>query len=284
MKALIDGDIILYACGFAAQHKYYRVRPVAWRDSDNYLEEFRYKKEAKAWIEGLEDGLEIYTRDDIEPLSHAVQNIDVLIKRIMKETGSDSYNIYLTGSDNFRDELVDYYKKNRDPTHKPYWYKELKEYLIECYDAIVVDGQEADDAMGIAQMKGMNSFDILSHGTEYPTIICTTDKDLNMIPGWHYNWQKDKKYWVTEEGATRSFYFQLLTGDSTDNIKGVAGIGFKGAERILSRMETEKEMFIAVEKSYQDLYGTWEGTKFMEENVALLWIRREEDMGWEQPK
>jgi len=41
MKALIDGDVILYGCGFAAQQKIYTVT-----EPDGTQNEFQYKKDA----------------------------------------------------------------------------------------------------------------------------------------------------------------------------------------------------------------------------------------------
>lgn len=63
------------------------------------------------------------------------------------------------------------------------------------------------------------------------TVICTKDKDLDMISGLHYNWTKDKEpYEVSEQQALKAFYSQLLTGDRVDNIQGIKGIGNKKAE------------------------------------------------------
>ena len=59
------------------------------------------------------------------------------------------------------------------------------------------------------------------------------DKDLDQIPGWHYNWYHDKMYHVEPHQANRFLACQCLAGDMTDNIPGVKGIGPKKAELIL---------------------------------------------------
>ncbi len=58
------------------------------------------------------------------------------------------------------------------------------------------------------------------------------DKDLDMIRGWHYNFIKDKKYFIDDQQAIKHFYTQILTGDRVDNIIGLRGIGPKKAEKI----------------------------------------------------
>lgn len=297
MKALIDGDILLYACGFAAQKNWHRVY-IEGEEQHGYVAEFKYKKDLIEYLD-MCPGIYVYeTEVEVEPLSHAVHNVNQVLRRILEETEADSYTVYLTGKDNFRDKLVDYYKKNRDPDHKPHWYQELGEYLIEVHDAVIVNGQEADDAMGIHQYVDLygenlgcinwpNCDAAGCHDDEPHTIICTTDKDLDMIPGWHYNWDKKSKkygkYWVDEEQAIRWFYTQLLMGDSTDNIKGVPGCGKKGAKVLLEDCETESDMFTMCAGAYNGVYPDL-GPEILRENADLLWIRREEDQRWEPPE
>ena len=49
---------------------------------------------------------------------------------------------------------------------------------------------------------------------------CRTDKDLKQVPGVHYNWRTDCMERVTTPDADYWFYFQVLTGDSTDGYSG----------------------------------------------------------------
>lgn len=114
------------------------------------------------------------------------------------------------------------------------------------------------------------------------TIICTTDKDLDMIPGWHYTWEikrlgqtvrKAQKYYVNAYEASHFFYYQLLVGDSTDNIKGVVGIGKQKAEKLLSGLWSEEEMFNCVREQYSN-------DEEMEMNAQVLWIWRKPGDIW----
>ena len=131
----------------------------------------------------------------------------------------------------------------------------------------MVEGQEADDAIGIKAYT-LDPEDC---------IIYSIDKDLDMIRGWHYNFVKDKEYYVKEEDTLRTFYKQVLTGDRVDNIPGLKGIGDKKAEKILGDASTEKELFPLVLAAYDnDIHR-------MTEMAQLLWIRRKENELWQPP-
>jgi 5'-3' exonuclease len=64
--------------------------------------------------------------------------------------------------------------------------------------------------------------------------VVSIDKDMAQIPGWHVNPTKDDfPRWVSEEEADYFLALQWLTGDSTDGIPGLPGIGPKKAEKLL---------------------------------------------------
>lgn len=272
MEALIDGDIVTYSSGFAAQHTHYHVVPKGM-EREALIASFPYKKEAVEWVAGQED-LEIIPFIEIEPQSHALNIVKNLIMKCMEATKADSYSAYLSPSHTFRHDIatIKPYKGNRDPNAKPYWYKEIKEYMIKYHGAMTTDKVEADDILGVKQCG-----ELLTHAGEiHPyvsdldaTVICTIDKDLDMVPGWHYNWSKDEKYFITPEQALYNFYMQLLTGDPTDNIQGVKGLGKAKAAKILADCNDPDCMFEVSLQAYEGNY------RDMEENGRLLWIARE---------
>ena len=140
--------------------------------------------------------------------------------------------------------------------------------MIDAWAFSVQENQEADDAIGIrAYSLGENDY-----------IICSIDKDLDNLRGHHYNFVKNERYYITESQAIKNFYRQLLTGDRTDNIPGLAGIGPKKAEKILKDCNTEEELYKAVLKAYKD------DVDYLTEQGQLLWIRRKENELWEPPK
>lgn len=208
--------------------------------------------------------------------------VDERIDSILKAVEATSSVFYLTDSkSNFRNEVATIlpYKGHRPADKPPHW-ANIRQHLIDNYDAEVQYGIEADDACGIEQTR-MNTNAGVVGKDEGWSIICSRDKDLSMIPGWHYQWpcgkQKEKKWFVNEEEGIRFFYKQLLTGDATDNILGLYRIGDKAScVKALDDMTDEVDMFEHVLLEYRARFGSyWE--LFMYENAHLLWIRRGED-------
>ena len=196
--------------------------------------------------------------DDAEDFVYA--RAEDLIDNILVNTEATEYRLFLSGKNNFRYTIYPEYKAHR-PKEKPFWLEKCRQYLIATFNAEVVDGQEADDALGIAQTED--------------TIICSIDKDLLMIPGRHYNFVKDEFQEVTNDSGMRHFYMQCLTGDRSDNIKGIEQIGPKKAEKILTGCITEQELFNAVREAYSN------DAEFLM-NGRVLWIRRKENEDWKE--
>ena len=298
-------DLLVYRIGFACETHYYDI--YAKGDEDlGRLASLESAAERDSWIEeniGSKEDVTIKERWIPDKLENCLHSVKVQMEFILSRVGATGYRGFLTGKGNFREDLVDYYKANRKDARKPTYYKEIGEYLVKYWDAEVVEGQEADDALGIAQMKDylmtLEDFPELKEHTEWKlasTIICTIDKDLDNIPGWHYNFVKDEKYWVTEEEALINFYTQLLTGDSTDNIPGLFRItGLRASKEMKSNLaycETEKQMwdcvlsiYISSCKKEHPGYGLNKAyfTEKLTEIGRLLWIRQEENQMWEPP-
>ena len=95
------------------------------------------------------------------------------------------------------------------------------------------------------------------------------------MQGWHYNFVKKEKYYITEEEGLLKFYMQFLVGDRVDNIIGVKGIGPKKAYKLLNGL-SEREMFdVCVEE-----LGSQERAI---ENGILLYLQRKPDEIWSPP-
>ncbi len=174
------------------------------------------------------------------------------------------YECFLTGKNNFRHSVatVKPYKGNRDPSTRPRYYKQLRDYLVEFWGAKVIDGREADDAMGESQTD--------------ETIICSIDKDLKMIPGKHYNFVKGEITEVSETEAIYNFFRQMLIGDRSDNIPGIDGIGEKKSEKLLSG-KSPKEQLEIVQGLYKKQYGEEQWSEIFDEIATLLWIQRKDE-------
>lgn len=215
-----------------------------------------------------------FTTQDVDE-GIAKWRLDELLERIMAGCEAPESTIYLTSNDrsNFRFELFPDYKAHRKDKPKPIHYDFIRQTLVEDYMAEVVTGQEADDALGIAL-------------TEDPTlIVATIDKDLDQVPGWHYNFVKEKIYNISELEGWRSFYYQCLVGDKgTDNIEGCPRIGDVKATRSLEGCESESEMYNKVVEHYLNAYLNLEmAVEKLWLAGQLLWIRRAKNQSWTRP-
>lgn len=219
-----------------------------------------------------------------DPVRLATYSIDKQIEKIIAQTHVHQYKLYLTGKGNYRNEVATLaiYKGNRLNTPKPTHYQALRDHLVTVWKATVVDGMEADDAVGIAQTQGGGH-----------TILVSVDKDLNQVPGEHYNYLKQIQYTVSEAEGLHNFYKQTLTGDRCDNIPGLHGYGEKKTEALL------KDCFGKPEETYNrvildaytsaikddkirmtlnvlaDAKDRTDAQKILTELKILLWIRRE---------
>lgn len=206
-----------------------------------------------------------------EPVGIAVARLHTMLEAILADCESDAgYKVFLTPTDhsNFRFKIYPEYKAGR-PDKKPTWYQELRAILLEDYGAELATGMEADDLLGIHQTSD--------------TVLCTIDKDLDQIPGAHYDFVKEAAYNITPEHALRFFYLQLLTGDRVDNIPGCKGIGPKKADIILTGLETEEEYQQSVLDAYIDCYKGL-GFKKMVQFGQVLKIKQFQNEGLWLPK
>lgn len=208
-----------------------------------------------------------------EPEKKARQKVDEICNDIMCEChfpskytlGEDTW-FYLTGSNNFRFDIatIKPYKGKRG--EKPEHLAATRQQLQTQWMAEVVEGQEADDAIGIKATELNGDCTIVS-----------IDKDLLMIPATHYNFVKQEWTEVDQEQGDYFFYKQLLTGDQVDNIQGVQGIGPKKAEKAYQECTTVQEMYAKALEMYNG------DADELLENARLLWLRRYEGEMWEPP-
>jgi DNA polymerase-1 len=202
-----------------------------------------------------------------DDLNIALYRIDELLDNILNKTQATSYRAFLTGPNNFRKQIYPEYKANR-VAPKPKHLKDLQDYSLEKLSAeFAPESLEADDALAIYQTDD--------------TIICSLDKDLLQVAGKHFSWEINGKGWSrpdtfleqTELEGLRLFYKQCLKGDTSDNVKGIEGLGEKKASKLLADCSSNIEMFNQV----RSLYGN--DDEFIM-NASVLWILRSLDDNW----
>ena len=270
-KCLIDADVLAYQCGFAGQFKDELTGEILMRDFDSVEE-----------------------------------NLDMKIREILEETMSDEPPVlYLTGDDKLakmisrRERLLGNppvvfdenfriatgrtapYKGNRKSA-KPLHFNNIRMYMLNHYDCVVSNGVEADDMMA-------------THQTD-DTIICSVDKDLRQVPGKHYTWSVGERpstdvYQVDKLGLMMlkgdkvyatgffQFFYQVLVGDTVDNIKGLDKVGPKKAYKLLEGATSEVELYQRVRQAYLEKHPE-DGLEKLREVIDLVWMIRE----WEDNK
>jgi len=209
-----------------------------------------------------------------------------LIVSILEATSPErDHIIYLTGSDNFRKNINPQYKANRKDQKRPDYLEPLREWLVVNWGAEISDNCEADDMLAIEQTRrGDDS-----------TIICTLDKDLRQVPGWHYSWEihgtgstgvkwtrvADKRYVSPREGLF-AFYWQFIMGDQADNLFGFDGKARAKIPKFLqpmydemADMSTEQELFDFVREQYNN-------DERLIMNGQCFWMQRTEGEDWSQ--
>jgi hypothetical protein len=271
-KLYIDADVLVYESAFASQKTRYILEGMTFEDADQCkayceLNNLNYRQLRK-------DG-EITSEVELLPQGVARNIFKMKLDGICKACDSDNYKLILSGDGNYRDELAKTRKyKDRDQP-KPHHYLFVRSLVIE-HGAEVTVGIEADDSIGID----------MAHDAE--GVICTIDKDLNMLPGRHYDWNKQIKYKVPEPEAQRWFLTQLLTGDGVDNVPGIPGMGEKKAAAILDPLRGNVAgMWKAVLAEYnkgpfkfKDGQQTPHPIKYLNEQGVLLWIQRKKGELW----
>lgn len=210
---------------------------------------------------------------DNDPEWIARSRAKTLLNNIRDELHAEELRVYLSDSldNNFRYRLWSGYKANRLNAPKPVHYDVLKEYLVLDWDAKFTHYEEADDRLGIEQCRMED------------TIICSIDKDLLQIPGWHYNIVKKEKQYVTPEQGLRWFYKQVLMGDVTENVKGLPGVGSVRADKILGNLSDEAAMFKVTRDAYKTIFGE-DGDEELLQVGRMLKIRTRENEVWSFPK
>ena len=287
----IDGDYLLHAYAFVAQHTWYTV--VA-NETNKFIARCESWEEVKD--NGYNKANQVHIDKDVEikDFSVARKALDGVMGAILKECGTGRCNLFLTGEGNFREEVgtMRPYKWNRKEemcgiygrqyNPKPHYYQQLKRYMIEEWEATTVHGMEADDVMVISHLEDIEH-----------SIIATVDKDLKQVHGRHFDiGDKWKKFTISKKEAKFFLYTQILTGDSVDGIPGIFRVGEGTANKILKGATCEKELFYRCVEEWikyaKKLGGTEEdGKDMMMETIKLVYMLRDKDIEaeheqWEQ--
>lgn len=114
------------------------------------------------------------------------------------------------------------YKANRKKHRKPAGYRKLKEWVANAavsrgWEVVELPDIEGDDVLGVLYEEG--------------DVICSIDKDMLTLPGFHF--RNGEVIEVSRAEADLNFYTQVLTGDASDNYPGCPGYGPDTASKLL---------------------------------------------------
>lgn len=182
----------------------------------------------------------------------------VVTRKIIEDTIADTFAdetyIAVKGKGNFRYDIYSDYKSSRKDKLDDKLKERLNDahaYLIKDWSAIQSDGMEADDVVSIWSYEAREA--------EQDFVIAHIDKDINQVPGNHYNYNSKQIYFVDDNEADMHFCTQLLIGDNGDDIPKVKkGYGIKTAQKALAETTYDNRMDTVVDE-WQRLYGKgWE--------------------------
>lgn len=173
------------------------------------------------------------------------------------------------------------YKASRTSVPPPVFMEEMRYFIKKSYIVHQCPSSEyeADDAIS---WHGWYNHDI----TGNLDIIAGVDKDLNQIPGYHWDYSKDTGYYLTNKDANRFFFKQLLMGDVADAIPGIKGIGPRRADNLLKNGTTPEEWWDIVLSTYTNKFPHLfddEIAEILYERGNKLWIQRYEGQTWYPP-
>lgn len=172
-----------------------------------------------------------------------------------------------TGGSQKRKDIAHEYKEGRKPLklnrnmeydesldvneNRRYQWSRLVQYLehLPVYN-VNVDHVEADDVIAY----------LCSHFKDDEKVIASTDKDFfQLLDKKTIVWNTVKKEFVTSKHVFEEYQIhpnnfaiaRALVGDSSDNLKGISGVGFKTVLKYIPALQDEHEL------SLHELFNTW---------------------------
>jgi len=318
MHLIIDADPCIYRCGFSAERTDYHmvVESPAGSIQELYFTpkpKIHAGEQMRLWVKEHPKWEILSKTREVHPDSEesAIDNLRTQVQSIEKECREhygvdqfDAISIILSGPGNYRERIATVfpYKGNRDPEHKPYHYQALRNHLTQQWGAVVVHGREADDECSIlAGRCAANPLQFERHAERVwrsnvrsvlSYIIATIDKDLDQIPGEHYNYLQKVFYNQSAASARLFFFQQCLSGDSTDGIPGCWKIGAVKAEAFIRAHadSSDRQLWTAIVGEYAASqakadcpYVDRDAASIALETARLVYLQKYEGELWNPP-
>lgn len=270
--------------------------PGGWLKDQNANMEVKAKAEGREFTPWTRDDFTVEDIQTPEPVENCLHILKTKINVIFEHLGfsGDSGLGVLGGENNFRLMLPapERYKENRDGTLRPILLAETREYVKKKYNAKVIDGVEADDYLSMLMYSGWETY---KKTGKFNYLAASFDKDQKGTPGLLFDTMRDseEKKWkhpvpmiiddsmgaIWMEGnkvkgwGKKFFGYQMLCGDSSDNIKPYQCFDIDGrfgdtsAFNLIGHLQDEKSMWQAIVAQYQQWFPkgveftSWDGSK-----------------------
>jgi len=200
------------------------------------------------------------------------------IYQLGKEINGDYYIFALDSKgDTFRNEIYPEYKANRkeSPPELKIQLKIVIKLLAKMgFKTVAIDGYEADDII-TSIVEDAQNYNI-------ETVVVSSDKDLYQLLNKCEIYDPMKKIKVSKKNCIEKFGvpvesfidYQSLVGDSSDNIKGVKGIGAKSAQKLIAEFKTLDNIYANIEniesKRYQTLLKNGRESALLSRELVTL--------------
>lgn len=267
---VIDGDVIAYKAAAANETR----SITATHNQTGKVSEWDNRTAFREFLKEhtlVEADYTIADVQDPRHISYGVSLVNQMIKRIVQGARVEKYEILLSGKVNFRDEipLPKRYKSGRDDNIRPLQLRGIRQHLIDNHNAVVIEGEEADDAIAARMWTGYQSYKQVG---DDKIIGATVDKDAYGTMGFLYNWDKmtapiyvnglGELHWEGKKikGTGRKwFYAQATMGDPVDYYRPAdlcpgAKFGDAACFKLFDKCTTDKECWQAMYDQYKSWY------------------------------
>lgn len=201
-----------------------------------------------------------------------------MVRTMLTIVRADEYVGVFSPSKTFRNEVYKFAPYKGTRTKELIDWKErfapvIKQHLTDEWGFVTVPGLEADDVVcALAEYYDQRNEE---------WIILSPDKDLKQIPGLHYDYKKEGAVpcRVNHEEASKAFWISMLTGDTSDNVCGIPGIGPVKAEGLLKGTEPIMYGTIVMNK-YRECFGQYYGPIIFQETKDTLQLMNSNHRMW----
>ncbi len=206
---------------------------------------------------------------------------DDFIRTILATVQATSYIGSFSSKENFRHRGYLYAPYKGLRPEKPEWFTRwepvIKDHYCDRWGFLVPEDLEADDIIAAAAE--------VFRSESRPCVVCSPDKDLRQISGYHFDYKKQEFGIVRVEAdeAVLNMARQLLTGDTSDNIKGVTGMGPVKADKFLKTIENPEIMlYHAIKGQYRKAFGEKYGEEIYQQTFNSIQLMCSAHVYWPQ--